>query len=129
MSETPDKVPVRKRRTLPIILLILATLIGAVSVLALWVKRQALETSTWVETSSELLEDRAIQEALSDFIVNTIYENVDVDGEIAKALPPRAQILAAPVAGGLRQVADRATLEAREPSCARAAPRADRGQG
>jgi hypothetical protein len=114
MSETPEKTPVRKRRTLPIVLLVLATLIGAVSVYALWVKRQALETSTWVETSSELLEDRAIQEALSDFIVNTIYENVDVDGEIAKALPPRAQILAAPVAGGLRQVADRATLEALE---------------
>ena len=113
-TPTPSAEPVKKRRTLPIVLMILATLIGAVSVLALWVKRQALETSTWVETSTELLEDAAIQEALSDFIVNTIYENVDVDGEIAKALPPRAQILAAPIAGGLRQVADRATLQALE---------------
>jgi hypothetical protein len=112
MSETPSEAPVKKRRTVPIILLILATLVGAVSVLALWVKRQGLETTTWTETSTELLEDPAIQDALADFIVNTIYENVDVQGEIAKALPPNAQILAAPVAGGIRQVATRAADEA-----------------
>ena len=106
-AETP-----RKRRTLPIALLILATLIGITSVLALWVKRQALETETWTELSTELLEDEPIRNAVSDFIVNTIYENVDVQGEIAGALPPRAQVLAAPVAGGLRQLATRATQEA-----------------
>jgi hypothetical protein len=98
----------------PIVLLILATIVGIVSVLALWAKRQALETSTWVETSTELLEDKAIQDALADFIVNTIYENVDVQGEIAGALPPKAALLAGPISGGLRQVATRATQDALE---------------
>jgi hypothetical protein len=114
-TQTPSaEAPVSKRRTVPIIILILATLIAAVSVIALWVKRQALETDTWVETSTELLEDKAIQDALADFVVNTIYENVDVQGEIASALPPRAQLLAGPISGGLRQVATRATEEALE---------------
>ncbi len=80
--------------------------------LALWAKRQALETSTWTETSTELLEDKAIQDALADFVVNTIYDNVDVQGEIASALPPKAALLAGPISGGLRQVATRATQEA-----------------
>jgi hypothetical protein len=103
---------VRRRRVLPIALLILATIIGITSVLALWVKRQALETETWVELSGELLEDEAIRDAVGDFIVNAIFENVDVEGEIAGALPPRAAPLAGPVASGLRQLATQATQEA-----------------
>ena len=111
-TPTPSAEPVKRRRTVPIILLILATIVGLVSVLALWAKRQALETSTWVETSTELLEDKAIQDAIADFVVNTIYDNVDVQAEIASALPPNAALLAGPISGGLRQVATRATQEA-----------------
>jgi hypothetical protein len=111
-TPTPSTEPAKRPRTLPIALLILATIVAIVSVLALWAKRQALETSTWTETSTELLGDKAIQDALADFVVNTIYENVDVQGEIASALPPRAALLAGPISGGLRQVATRATQEA-----------------
>ncbi|MDQ2673911.1 MAG: hypothetical protein M3Y40_04590, partial [Chloroflexota bacterium] len=113
-TQAHSDAPAKKPRTVPIVILIVATLVAAISVIALWVKRQALETTTWVETSTELLEDKAIQDALADFIVNTIYENVDVQGEIASALPPRAQILAGPVAGGLRQVATRAAQQGLE---------------
>ena len=35
------------RRALPIIIIVLATIIGIVSVFALWAKRQLLETETW----------------------------------------------------------------------------------
>ena len=101
----------RRGRAVPIAVLLLATVIGIASVLALWVKRQALETETWTETSTELLEDEAIRDAVGDFVVNALYENVDVEGEIASALPPAAQALAAPAAGGLRQLATRAAHE------------------
>jgi hypothetical protein len=106
----------KPRRALPMILIILATIIGITSVLALWVKRQALETDTWTDTSTELLEDESIRDAISNFIVTTIYDNIDVEQEIANALPPNAQILAAPVAGGLRQVAGQAADKALESS-------------
>jgi hypothetical protein len=112
-NPTPsDAPPAKSRRALPLVLVILATIVGLVSVLALWAKRQALETSTWTDTSVELLENEPIRNAISDFIVTTIYDNIDVQGEIAKALPPEAQILAAPVAGGLRQVATEAAQDA-----------------
>jgi hypothetical protein len=108
---TPENDASPRGRTLPIAILLLATIIGVVSVLALWVKRQALETETWVDTSTELLEDEAITDALGTFIVTAIFENVDVQAELANALPPRAAPLAGPLAGGLEQVAERATQE------------------
>ena len=112
MATTPDDGSRRPRRVLPIFLILLATLIGIVSVLALWVKRQALETDTWVDTSTELLEDETISDAVGDFLVAALFDNVDVEGEIAAQLPPQAQPLAGPVAGGLRQLADRAADQA-----------------
>ncbi len=113
---TPDHAPTEAKpprgRAVPIILVVLATIIGIVSVLALWVKRQALETDTWTRTSSELLQDETIQDAVGDFIVTAIFDNVDVQGEIEAKLPPQAQALAAPAAAGLRELANRAADEA-----------------
>jgi hypothetical protein len=83
---------------------VLATVIGIVSVPALWAKRQLLETETWTNTSSELLENETIRDAVADFAVAALFDNVDVQGQIAQALPPRLAPLAGPAAGGLRQV-------------------------
>jgi hypothetical protein len=97
--------PERSRRALPVALVVLATLIGFVSVFALWAKRQALETDTWTETSTELVENETIRDAVADFLVTSLYDNVDVQDEIANRLPPQLEALAGPVAGGLRQLA------------------------
>jgi hypothetical protein len=83
---------------------VLATVIGIVSVPALWAKRQLLETETWTNTSSELLENETIRDAVADFAVAALFDKVDVQGQIAQALPPRLAPLAGPAAGGLRQV-------------------------
>lgn len=106
MTEKPS------RRALPIILVVLATLVGIVSVLALWVKRQALETETWTDTSSALLEDQSIRDAVSDFLVTALFDNVDVQSELESKLPPDVQGLAAPATAGLRELAGRAADEA-----------------
>lgn len=112
MATTPETGEKRPRRAVPIVLIVLATVIGIVSVLAVWVKRQALETDTWVDTSSQLLEDETISDAIGDFLVAALFDNVDVQGEIAAKLPPQAEPLAGPLAGGLRQLANRAADEA-----------------
>ena len=80
MATTPENGEKRPRRAVPIILIVLATLIGIVSVLAVWVKRQALETETWVDTSGQLLEDETISDAIGDFLVASLFDNVDVAG-------------------------------------------------
>jgi hypothetical protein len=93
-------------------IIVVATVIGLVAVFAIWAKRQLLETDTWVETSTELLEDEEIKNAVAGFLVDTLFANVDVQAELEQVLPPEAQALAGPVAGGIRQLADQAAPEA-----------------
>ena len=95
-------------------LIVLASTIGFFSVFALWAKRQALETDTWTETSSRLLENEDIRDAVAEFLINRLYANVDVEGEIAKALPPDIKGLAGPAAGGLRSAGDEVARRALE---------------
>jgi hypothetical protein len=102
----------RPRHKTVLALIVVATLIGVISIFAVWAKRQILETDSWVETSSELVEDHDIQEAVAGFLVDALYNNVDVEAELSKRLPPQVQSLAGPVAGALRELADRAALEA-----------------
>jgi hypothetical protein len=100
------------RRWLPLGLVVLASVIAFLSVFAVWVKRQALETDTWTDTSAKLIENEEIRNAVADFLVVELYANVDVEGKVAHRLPPELKGLAGPVAGGLRQLADRGAREA-----------------
>ncbi|MEK6271164.1 MAG: SHOCT domain-containing protein [Actinomycetota bacterium] len=106
---SPDRPPLRRTITA---ILVIATLVGFVSVFAVWAKRQLLESSTYAETSTKLLEDEDIRDALAAFLVDELYANVDVEAQLKKALPPRADVLAGPAAGALRQLAARVAEEA-----------------
>jgi hypothetical protein len=100
-----DSGAARARRALPMTLVVLASVIAFLSVFAIWAKRQLLETDTWTHTSSRLLENEDIRNAVADFLVTQLYANVNVEGELAKALPPKLQPLAGPASGGLRELA------------------------
>jgi putative oligomerization/nucleic acid binding protein len=99
-------------RKTSIALVVIATVIGLFAVFAVWAKRQVLETDTWTKTSTKLLADEHVQTALSTFLVDQLYAHVNVEGELRRALPPRADVVAGPVAGGLRQLADQVSLRA-----------------
>jgi hypothetical protein len=92
-------------------LLAVAVVTGFISVMAIWLNRQALNTTNWTNTSTKLLKDDKIRVALSDYLVNQLFTNVDVAGELRSVLPPQAQPLAGPVAGGLRELALRSAPE------------------
>lgn len=94
------------RRTFSHALVAIGGLLAVVAILAVWASRQALETDQWTETSSELLQDPAVQTVLAGYLVDQLYANVDVAAELRAALPPRAQPLAAPAAGALRNAAE-----------------------
>jgi len=104
----------RKHRVVVRVLIALGAVIGVLAIFAVWANRQALETDSWTKTSSELLEDNDIQETVATFLVDELYDNVDVQGEIAQALPPRLAPLAGPAAGGLRNLAQDLALKALE---------------
>lgn len=86
--------------------LVLAAVTGVLAGFAVWSARQLLETSSWERTSSKLLENQEIRDALGGFLVDELFDNVDVQGEIEGVLPPRLSLLAGPAAGGLRQLAE-----------------------
>src|SRR5512132_412344 len=92
-------------------LLGLGTLILLVGSLTVWVKRQALDTDAWVDTSSQFLEDDEIRAALSVYIVDQLYTNVDVEARLEQRLPPDLDGLAAPLAGAAREPAQGAVDE------------------
>jgi hypothetical protein len=95
-------------------LLVVASLIGFLAVFAIWANRQLLETDTWVDTSTKLLEDDEIRTQVANTMVDTLYANVDVQGELQTALPPRLQPLAGPAAAGLRELSLRLANQALE---------------
>src|ERR1700710_476753 len=86
-------------------LVILGSVLAFLSVFAIWTERQALNTDDWVSTSGRLIQNKTIRAALSDYLVDQLYENVDVEAELEERFPKDIKELAGPAAGGLRQVA------------------------
>ncbi len=97
------------RTWVPWAIVVLAAVIALVASLNVWVKRQALSTDNWTNASSQLLENDKIRSALSVYLVNQLYENVNVSQELQQRLPPPVKPLAPQIALGLQQVAIRAT--------------------
>jgi hypothetical protein len=86
-------------------LLVLGALFAFLSVFSIWVERQALDTNEWVNTSGRLIQDATIRSAVGEYLVEQLYENVDVEKELEDILPGATKELAGAAAGGLRQVA------------------------
>ena len=93
-----------RRRTVKA-LLALGALLAFLSVFAIWVERQALDTGEWVNTSGHLIRNQTIRTALADYMVEQLYENVDVEKKVEEVLPGETKELAGPAASGLRQIA------------------------
>jgi hypothetical protein len=86
-------------------LVVLGSALAFLSVFAIWVERQALNTSDWVDTSDKLIQNPTIRSAVGEYLVDQLYANVDVEKELEDILPGETKQLAGPVSGGLRQVA------------------------
>ena len=85
-------------------LVVAGTIAGLLAILAIWVQRQVLDGDNWTRSSSQLLEDPAIRTAVSGYLVDQLYANVDVAGQRRAQLPAQTTGLAGPAAGGLRSV-------------------------
>ena len=95
-------------------LIALGTVLTVLAIFAVWADRQALDTDEWVNTSGKLLEDQEVKTALSGYLVNELYANVDVQARLEQRLPPRLDPVAGPLAGALRQAATAAAERAFE---------------
>ena len=95
----------RGRRRLVRVLIVLGSLLAFLSVFAIWTERQALDTGEWVNTSGRLIQNTKIREAVSKYLVDQLYENVDVEKEVGKKLPNDLKEFAGPISGAARQFA------------------------
>ena len=98
----------KARRRLAVALVIVATFTGILALLSTWTKRQVFDADQWVKTSSALLANDEIRTQLADDLTTEIFSSGVVQAEVAKALPPKAAVLAGPASAGLSQLFNKA---------------------
>ena len=93
-------------------LIAVAALIGVAAIFAVWANRQLLDNGQWTQTSSKLLESRAIQRELSSYPSDQIYDDVDLARVLRRRLPQPLEPLSAVAQRELRALSDRAIADA-----------------
>ena len=93
-------------------LIVLASVVLILSLIANWVQTEALDTNQVKNTTDQILADQDVQQALATYTVDQLYANVDVQAQIQKELPSAAKPLALPVAAATRQLATNAAERA-----------------
>jgi hypothetical protein len=104
----------RPHKILVRVLLVLATVLAVFAIFAIWANRQLLNPDNWSRTSTALLQRPTIRSALSSYLVDQLYANVDVSGEIKSGLPSQLRPLAGPISGALHSVAEQGAEKALE---------------
>lgn len=92
---------------MPWALVVVGSLIVLIAALNVWVKRQALSTDNWTNSSAQLLENDQIRQALSVYLVNQVYANVNVSQQLQERLPAQLDPIAPQIAVGLQQASIR----------------------
>jgi hypothetical protein len=92
------------------VLVVLASLTAVVALIAGYLRYQAFDTPTFKNTAADLIADPKIQSQVAATLVDQLYANVDVAAALRQELPPDQKRLAAPIAGAVRELADRAAL-------------------
>jgi hypothetical protein len=111
MNEVP-----RWRRIVGVLLLVVGCVLVPISLSAVWVRNTLLDTDNYVSTVGPLASNPQIQQGLADRITNGVFTRVDVEKQVADALPPKASFLAAPIANALHSTTDQAALRLVESS-------------
>ena len=107
-AETIANVPPagRARRIWVRVILVVATLLAVLAIFAIWANRQLLNPTNWSKTSTALLQKPTIRAAVSGYLIDQLYSNVDVQGELKSGLPKQLGPLAGPISGALHGLAE-----------------------
>ena len=87
----------RLRKTIGVLLLIVACLSFTLAVPAAWTRRTLFNTDQWVETVTPIVAHPSVTAALSRRITSEVLTLIDAQSVVEDALPPRAQLLAGPL--------------------------------
>ncbi len=98
MSEN-RRVAARTRIVVAQVLAVLGVLLVVISLLANYVKREALDTSQFHATARALVADRTIRDELATTLTAELYANTDLAASFEEKLPQTLKPLAVPIAG------------------------------
>jgi hypothetical protein len=93
------------------VLTVLGILLVVVSVLANYVKREALDNSRFQSTSRQIVADEEIRNQLAATLVEQLYSNTDIAATFSEKLPQNLKPLAAPLAGLARTATESAARQ------------------
>lgn len=90
----------RRRTVAFVLLMVLGSSMVPVTVMAIWVRSQVLDTDRYVATVAPLASDPTIQSALISRISTRVSEELDLETLAREELPENTAFLAAPIAAG-----------------------------
>jgi hypothetical protein len=96
------------------VILVLATVLAILSICAIWANRQLMNPTNWSKTSTALLRKQTIRSAVSGYLIDELYANVNVPGQLKSGLPPQLAPLAGPLSGALHNLAEQGAERALE---------------
>ncbi len=94
----------RGRRIAVALLLIVACILAPLSVVAVWTRNTLLDSDQYVSTVAPLAKNEAIITAAADNITQALVAETDVEAEVKRALPAKADFIAPAVASSLENV-------------------------
>jgi len=96
------------------VILVIATILAIFSIFAIWANRQLMNPTNWAKTSTALLQKQTIRTAISGYLIDQLYANVNVEAELKAGLPKELAPLAGPISGGLHNLAEQGAEKALE---------------
>jgi len=101
----------RWRMILARVLVVLGVIVAVASVIAGYVRYQALDTPTVKKTADQLIADDQVRNQVAATLVDQLFSHVNVQADLQRRLPPDQKALAGPLAGALRELSDRAARQ------------------
>ena len=89
------------RQTTAALTVVLACVVLVASVVGLWARRNFLDTDRFVDRAGPLIEEAAVQDALSARLTEQVMTLVDPEALFEEVLPERGQVLAVPLANAV----------------------------
>jgi hypothetical protein len=96
------------------VILVLATVLAILSIVSIWANRQLMNPTNWSKTSTALLRKQTIRSAVSGYLIDELYANVNVPDQLKSGLPPQLAPLAGPLSGALHNLAEQGAERALE---------------
>lgn len=90
------------------ILILLGMILLVIANIVFWAYFTLLNTNGWVAAVGPLSKDPAVAGMVSQYVVGEIFDQTDIKGATAEALPQELQIFAGPLVNGFEQVANQA---------------------